>query len=277
MFSYHVPVHQTSVVAILRLAMCRKLLMLQKSHDWNICLINSQNRLKYNTKHKVQLYSYKAMPPHFSSWLGTSDYNFCACVTSHSVPKHLYSMPTTPFSSWLYCGQIITYALGGSRLGDTFQSFPTCLWHNVMLSQTFPEIIHSVLKYIDVTVRKKTLKSKGLWLWVEVVLDSYTIVFPTSDSAWLPSASFKAAKACYFSTCTTKNSIQITKKNNWKNSQVIYPRKMLVRLDADYPYCLSVWSWKALQAVCWKICWLHWYLFSKQLLKSYSIPKCLLK
>jgi len=38
-----------------------------------------------------------------------------------------------------------------------------------------------------------------------------------------------------------KISINVTKKNGLKKCQMIYPSKMLVRLDNDYPYCLGIW------------------------------------
>lgn len=48
---------------------------------------------------------------------------------------------------------------------------------------------------------------------MQVISDSYTIVFPKSDATRLPSASLRATKICYFSTCTTKHPISTTKEN----------------------------------------------------------------
>lgn len=121
--------------------------------------------------------------------------------------------------------------------------FSTCFWHNIMLSQKLPEIKGSVIKSIEVTIRKRNWKSKDLWLWTQVILDSYRIVFPKSDATGLPPASLRATKICYFSTCTTELSTSITKKNGSD-----YLLQKVVWWDTAYPHFLSEWPWKALQA-----------------------------
>lgn len=89
----------------------------------------------------------------------------------------------------------------------------TCFWHNIMLSQRLPEIKGSVIKFIEIIIRKRNWKSKDLGLQMKVISDSYTIVLPKSDATRLPPAFLRVAKIRYFSTCTTKHSISIAKKN----------------------------------------------------------------
>lgn len=122
-----------------------------------------------------------------------------------------------------------------------------------MLHQKLPEIKDSVIKSVEVIIRKRNLKSKDLWLGMQVISDSYTLVFPKSDATWLPPASLEQQR--YAISLPAQQSIP--KASLRKKAQIIHSRKTLVRWDTAYPHCLCVLPWKALQAKSLlKSCWL---------------------
>lgn len=152
--------------------------------------------------------------------------------------------------------------------------FSTCFWHNIMLSQKLPEIKDYVIKSTEVIIWKRNWKPKDLWLWMQVISDSQTIVFPKSYATQFPPASLRATKICYFSTCTWKHSISIAKKNG---SDYLLQKDASQMKGAETPpiHTVSLYGLERLykQTVWCKSVDLQWYLFSKHLLKSLFFSK----
>lgn len=127
--------------------------------------------------------------------------------------------------------------------------FSTCSWHN--RNKRFINQIHTSY------YKKRNWKSKDLWLWMRMILDSYAIAFPKSNATGLPPASLRATKIHYFSTCTKEHSQALLRKNGL--DYLLQKDASQVRhLLSTPPQCIA----------CWKYVDVQWYLFSKQLLKS---------
>lgn len=103
---------------------------------------------------------------------------------------------------------------------------------------------------------------------MQVIADSYTIVFPKSDATRLPSGSLRATKVCYFSTCITKHSISITKENGSDyllQKDVSQVRHLLSTLYQRMALKGSTRKQPAENLLTYRFTDLQWYLFSKNL------------